>query len=183
MAHTEEKNKQITSSNVDYTSKIERAKEPFKNEILKMQTKEEKLLYLKQQKQRYVLLKENSNNAYLISMVVSFILVISLIILLATTDTSVFFISFMFALIIVMGIVWIVLFMTMKNTSTNYTIILFALDDLKEKIQGSLGGGYDDVTKLKEIIIGINSEIEDTKQQVKEGYSIIEQRIKEFSKK
>ena len=67
MAHTEEKNKQITSSNVDYTSKIERAKEPFKNEILKMQTKEEKLLYLKQQKQRYVLLKENSNNAYLIS--------------------------------------------------------------------------------------------------------------------
>ena len=116
-------------------------------------------------------------------MVVSFVLVISLIILPAKTEKSVFFISFMFALIIVMGIVWIVLFMTMKNTSTNYTIILFALDDLKEKIQGSLGGGYDDVTKLKEIIIGINSEIEDTKQQVKEGYSIIEQRIKEFSKK
>ena len=89
----------------------------------------------------------------------------------------------MFTVIILAGIIWTVLFITMKNTSTNYTIILFALDDLKDKIQGSFLGGYDDVNKLKEIMANINSEIDETKQQVKEGYSILDQRMKELSKK
>lgn len=184
MAQTkEEKNNQNAGSSVDFTAKIQRAKEPFKNEILKMQTKEEKLLYLNQQKQRYVLLKENSNNVYFLSILVSFAVIVSIILLFAKTERSILFTSLMFTLIIIAGIVWTVLFIIMKNISTNYTIILFALDDLKDKIQGSLSGGYDEVSRLKEIMSNISSEISETKQQVKEGYSLIEQKIRELNKK
>ena len=115
MAQTkEEKNNQNAGSSVDFTAKIQRAKEPFKNEILKMQTKEEKLLYLNQQKQRYVLLKENSNNAYFLSILVSFAVIVSIILLFAKTERSILFTSLMFTLIIIAGIVWTVLFITMK---------------------------------------------------------------------
>lgn len=183
MAQTKNEKNNENAGGVDYIAKIQKAKEPFKNEILKMQTKEEKIIYLNQQKQRYAILKEKSNNVYLMSTLISFCVLMNIILLFANTERSIFFKSLMFTVIILAGIIWTVLFITMKNTSTNYTIILFALDDLKDKIQGSFLGGYDDVNKLKEIMANINSEIDETKQQVKEGYSILDQRMKELSKK
>lgn len=182
MAQSNEERRNQVSKGIDYTERIQKAKEPFKNEVLKFATKEEKILYLNAQKQRYTLLKENSNNVYFMSILISFFVIISIILLLTKTERSVLFISIMFTLIIISGIIWTVMFITMKNTSTNYTIILFALEELKEKVEGSLSGGYDDMRKLKEVLDKMNSEIGQTKQQVKEGYSMVEQKIKELSK-
>ena len=185
MAKVDNEQKKKKNNNTvksDYTERIQKAKEPFKNEILKMDTKEEKMLYLNQQKQKYILLKENSNNVYFISILISFSLIIGFILLFAKIGETAFLTSFMVTLIIIAGIIWIALFVIMKNTNTNYTIILFALDDLHNKIQGSISGGYDEVSKLAETIKSINAEIMETKQEIKEGYSLIEQRLRDIKK-
>lgn len=183
MAQSKEEKINQVSGGIDYTARIQRAKEPFKDEILKMQTKEEKILYLNTQKQRYTLLKENNNNVYFMSMLISFFVIISIILLFAKTERSILFTSMMFTLIIIAGVVWTVMFISMNNTSTNYTIILFALEELSNKVEGSLSGGYDDMSRLKEILANISSEIGQTRQQVKEGYSMLEQKMKDLSKK
>ncbi|MDO5516478.1 MAG: hypothetical protein Q4F66_02915 [Clostridium sp.] len=167
----------------DYISLIEKAKEPFKKEILKITTKEERLIYIRQQIQKYSIMKENSMLSNLMGIFISFIVVISFILLFARTSNTLFFKSFMFAMIVVAGVTWLVLFLNMKRNNKNYSIILFALEDISGKISGSLGRDNDEIYKLKKEFKNIYEALDETKRQAKEGYAIIEQRIKDSSRR
>lgn len=191
-ANVEENNQKINNEGVsksvkqnnkiksdDYIGLIEKAKEPFKKEMVKIPTKDEKLIYVRQQIEKYSIMKENSLLSSFMIIFISFIFVSGLILLFARTSNTIFFKSLMFALVVIAGFIWIILYSSMKNTNKNYCIILFALEDIKGKLLGSIGGGDDEVSKLSRELRNINSSIEETKQQVKEGYAIIEQKLKD----
>ena len=191
-ANVEENNQQINNEGIsksakqnntiksdDYIRLIEKAKEPFKKEMAKIPTKDEKLIYVRQQIEKYSIMKENSLLSSFMIIFISFIFVSGLILLFARTSNTIFFKSLMFALVVMAGFIWIILYSSMKNNNKNYCIILFALEDIKGKLLGSIGGGDDEVSKLSRELRNINSSIEETKQQVKEGYAIIEQKLKD----
>lgn len=167
----------------EYVSLIEKAKEKFKKEIFKIPTKEEKLIYIRHQIQKYSIIKENSRLLSFMSIFVSFIIIISFILFFARTSNTIFFKSLMFTIIVIAGVVWIILLYSMKRNDKKYTIILFALDDIRGKILGSLEGGDNEVSKLNNELKNIVDSIDETRSQIKEGYAIIDQTIKDYFKK
>lgn len=189
---SEKNNKQINDEEVsgeikqsssiksdDYIELIKKAKEPFKREIAKIPTKDEKLIYVRQQIEKYSIIKENSILSSLMTIFISFIFVSSMILLFARISNTVFFKNLMFTFVVMAGFVWVVLFLIMKKNNKNYCIILFALEDIKVKLLGSIGGGDDEVSKLSKELRTINNSIEETRQQVKESYSMIEQKFRD----
>lgn len=182
MENTNEEDKKESKecNSNDYISLIRRAKEPFKKEMTAIPTKEEKLIYIRQQIQKYSIMKENNLMENLMSIFISFIVVVSFIVLFAKTSNTIFFKSLMFATIVVTGCIWVYLFLNMKRENKNYSIILFALEELNSKILSTFGGGYDDILKLNIELRKIKEAIEATKQNVKEGYSILDQKLNDM---
>ena len=101
---SEKNNKQINDEEVsgeikqsssiksdDYIELIKKAKEPFKREIAKIPTKDEKLIYVRQQIEKYSIIKENSILSSLMTIFISFIFVSSMILLFARISNTVFF--------------------------------------------------------------------------------------------
>lgn len=163
----------------DYISLIEKAKEPFKKEIFKIPTKEEKLIYVRQQIQKYSIMKESSRLSSFMTIFVTFIIVISFIIFFARTSNTIFFKSLMFAILVVAGVLWLILFLNMKRDDKKYSIIIFALEELNIKVSGSIEGGSSEIDNLNKDLKNIADAIDETRRQVKEGYAIIEQRIRD----
>ena len=132
-ANVEENNQQINNEGIsksakqnnkiksdDYIRLIEKAKEPFKKEMAKIPTKDEKLIYVRQQIEKYSIMKENSLLSSFMIIFISFIFVSGLILLFARTSNTIFFKSLMFALVVMAGFIWIILYSSMKNNNKNY---------------------------------------------------------------
>ena len=127
-ANVEENNQQINNEGIsksakqnnkiksdDYIRLIEKAKEPFKKEMAKIPTKDEKLIYARQQIEKYSIMKENSLLSSFMIIFISFIFVSGLILLFARTSNTIFFKSLMFALVVMAGFIWIFLNSSMKT--------------------------------------------------------------------
>ncbi|MBE6063591.1 MAG: hypothetical protein E7207_08610 [Clostridium butyricum] len=163
----------------DYIELIKKAKEPFKREIANIFTKDEKLIYIRQQIEKYSIMKEESLISSFMTIFISFIFVFSMILLFARISNTIFCKSLMFTLVVISGVIWMVVFSIMKKNNKNYSIILFALEEIKAKLIGSIGGADDETSSLNRELKNINNSIEETKQQVKESYAIIEQKFKD----
>lgn len=173
----------IKDENLSYSARIENEKEKFKEEVLKYNSKNEKLLYLKQQKQRYSLLKENSKFTYGIGIIISFAVLIAIIFILGKVENNIFITSLVFTLVVMNICISIILMTNLKNISSNYLITVFALQELEDRVNGTISGSDSEMAQLKEVMKNMSTEIQKTKDEVKEGYAMVDLKISELKDK
>ncbi|MBE6051183.1 MAG: hypothetical protein E7214_11170 [Clostridium sp.] len=121
----------------EYEKNIRQIRRVIKRQLLRMSTKEEKLDFLREEKIKYTMLKENSSTSALIEIVICFTTMFVDLLLFGSTESIILKILSFLILGAASGVAGY-LISNMNVIKSKYTSVLMLLDNLEDKISGSM---------------------------------------------
>ena len=158
-------------SNEYYNEILNEAKEIIKQKVLSMNTKDEQLKYVSEEKVRYMLLKDSNKNYSLVALIIGIVSLISIILLSVLKDNIIFFVLWLLGIVILIGAVAAFAVVNLNGNSIKYTISLMAYEDIEEKLRkGTINKSNDEEAKLKQMMESIRESVEVMQEQLKMIY-------------
>ncbi len=122
-------------SNEYYSQALKKVKDNIKSKILSMQTKEEKLMYIQEEKARYMLLRDINNSYMGITLVVAVCSLLSVILLNLLKDNIIFLVLWILAITILLGAVITSIMLNINGKKIKYTIFIMAYEEIENRLK------------------------------------------------
>lgn len=168
-------------SNEDYIKKLDEAKKIIKQKVFLMSTNEEKLKYIQEEKTRCKLLKEKNKGLLISALVVSFIALITVVLLGMVKQNLIFFIIWIIAIAILIGSLVIFYIINHNHSKIKYTIMIMAYEEVERKVKNNSEELSQQNNQFRQEFYDIKQEIEMVKQQLKLIYGL-QKELKELKK-
>ena len=168
----EEFDDNIEEKEYAYEKNIRQAKKSLKRKILSMSSKEEQLSFIKEEKIKYIMLKESSNTSSIVGIIICFA-VMFIDLFLFGNSSKILIKILAFVIIGISAGVAGYLVSNMNDLKIKYTSVIMLLENFEEKITGSMWKS-DSAYEMKKKIDDLQYDIKVLSEQTKINSKSIE---------